>query len=565
MALDARLLDRRSFVCASAASLGSLVLAGCSMGATAPEGSEAMSDEDPLDATTVDVGIERPVCLDPYGASDPAAAQIVFQVFDPLTRFDFETGALTCLAAESYLVSEDQRTFTFTLKEATFHDGQPVRAVDFKRAWDRLVSPDSGAASVWSVPSREHLLALVEGYDAVRSGSAASLAGVSCPDERTLVVQLSTPYADFPCVVADPRLAPVPAQAEDDPEAFGLHPVGNGPFMVDGALSPDEDTLDLIRFEDYAPTPATVGRVRMRFQESVTDSFRAFESGDLVVSACPIENVDANAASWKSSDDERLHLSVNRHTVLGTEPIVSYLVCNTEIGPLDNPDVRRAISMAIDRDGLSKRVFRDVRMPAYGIVPPDVPGYREEGWSAAAHNLTNANQLLDAAYPKQAGGERDISLTLLYSSDSGHQKAMEEIASDLEGVGISCELEEVAFEDLYDRLQAGTFELARIDWEPDVPVMDNVLFPLFHSSSIGGHNYARYANERVDELIDEARSIASNAERLERLRTAEGIIAADMPVIPYIFGAHAVVGTRRIAKLLIDPLGYAHFYEAELA
>ena len=142
---------------------------------------------------------------------------------------------------------------------------------------------------------------------------------------------------------------------------------------------------------------------------------------------------------------------------------------------------------------------------------------------------------------------------------------MEEIASDLEGAGISCELEEVAFEDLYDRLQAGTFELARIDWEPDVPVMDNVLFPLFHSSSIGGHNYARYANERVDELIDEARSIASNAERLERLRTAEGIIAADMPVIPYIFGAHAVVGTRRIAKLLIDPLGYAHFYEAELA
>lgn len=565
MAQDARLIDRRSLVCASMASLGSLTLVGCAgVGGDAPEADDT-GEVDELAAETIEVGIARPVCLDPYGATAPADVQIVFQLFDPLTRYDFETGTLTCLAAESYLVSEDQRTLTFTLRDATFHDGQSVRAIDFKRAWDRLVSPKSAAAKQWASPSVAHLLALVEGYDAVRSGTSSSLAGVSCPDERTLVVKLSAPYADFPSVVADPRLAPVPEAAEDDPQAFAASPVGNGPFKVDGALEDGGEGLDLLRFDDYAPAPAEVARVLMTFQESVTDSFRAFESGDLTVSACPIENADANAASWKSNDDERLQLNANRHIVLGSEPVVSYLACNTASQPLDNPDVRRAISMAIDRDALSKRVFRDVRMPAYGIVPPDVPGYREEGWSAAQHDVTGANRLLDAVYPKDEEGERGLNISLLYSTDCGHQKAMEEIVSDLEEAGIACELEEVEFDELHRRLDAGEFSLARVDWTPDVPVMDNVLFPLFHSSCIGAHNYARYANERVDELIDEARTLASNTERQERLRAAEGIIAADMPVIPYIFGAHAVAGSRRIAKLLIDPQGYAHFFEAQLA
>ena len=95
--------------------------------------------------------------------------------------------------------------------------------------------------------------------------------------------------------------------------------------------------------------------------------------------------------------------------------------------------------------------------------------------------------------------------------------------------------------------------------------MDNVLFPLFHSSAQGGFNFSRYANQRVDELIDQARATASGTERIARLREAEDVIAADMPVIPYIFGAHAVVGSRQVEKLLIDPYGYAHLGEAELA
>ncbi|MBM6756474.1 ABC transporter substrate-binding protein [Collinsella tanakaei] len=560
------MMDRRALLGAAAAGLGALALGGCSTGG-ADEGSDAgIASVDVVDDSTIVVGIDQPVCLDPYFASAPASAQAVFQLFDPLTRYDFETGALTCLAAESYRVSEDQQTFTFTLRDATFHNGDSVRASDFKRAWERLVSPESAAATAWGGPSwAGHLLALVEGYNELRSGAASSLSGVSCPDDRTLTVKLTRPYAEFPYIVSALGLAPVPTSAEDDPVAFGAAPVGNGPFMVAAEQGHPDDAFDLVRFEEYLPMPAQIERVRFSFQEGVSESYRAFESDDLMVSACPFNEVDANAASWKSNDDERLQLNSSRHMVLGSEPVVSYLVCNTTVGPLNDAAIRRALSMAIDRDALSKRVFRDARMPAYGIVPPDIPGYREEGWAAAEYDVSAATDALDALYSKGSDGERDCAISLLYSADSGHKNAMELIAEDFEAVGVTCELEEVSFEELYERLEAGTFQLARIDWTPDVPCMDNVLFPLFHSSAQGGFNFSRYANQRVDELIDQARATASDTERIARLREAEDVIAADMPVIPYIFGAHAVVGSRQVEKLLIDPYGYAHLGEAELA
>ena len=95
------MMNRRALLGATAAGLGALALGGCSTGG-ADEGSDAgIASVDVVDDSTIVVGIDQPVCLDPYFASAPASAQAVFQLFDPLTRYDFETGALTCLAAES--------------------------------------------------------------------------------------------------------------------------------------------------------------------------------------------------------------------------------------------------------------------------------------------------------------------------------------------------------------------------------------------------------------------------------------------------------------------------------
>ena len=95
--------------------------------------------------------------------------------------------------------------------------------------------------------------------------------------------------------------------------------------------------------------------------------------------------------------------------------------------------------------------------------------------------------------------------------------------------------------------------------------MDNVLYPLFDSASIGSRNYARYSDEQVDALISEARGQVGEEVRIELLQQAEDIVAADCPVIPYLFGGFSFSGTQELESLPVDPLGYAHLAEAELA
>lgn len=528
----------------------------------ASEGSDALAAQK---AVSLTFGLVTPAGIDPCRLVDASGEQVAHQLFDPLTRFDCETGILTCLAAERYEASEDQTTFTFTLRDATFHDGTPVRASDFKRAWERLASPNAeGSTAAGPVANRSYLLSLIEGYEALCAGDAWDLSGVTCPDDRTLVVKLVEPYADFPFVAAALCLAPVPAAADDDPEGFARLPIGNGPFMLESPYEQGDEEISLVRYDGYALAAPSLERVTFLVFDRFSEVFRAFEAGDVAVSSCPIENVDANAADWKSSDDERLELNRGRHTVLATSPVVSYLVCNTAAEPFDSPAFRRALSMAIDRDGLVKSVFRDARMPADGIVAPMVPGYRPEAWPYAVYDAQAASDLLDAACPRGTDGERGVEISLVFGSGGGHENAMEAIARDLEAVGVTCALEPVEFEDLHARLADGNFQLARVDWTMDVMSMDNVLFPLFHSSCVGGSNYSRFADEQVDELIDEARSEQRAAERTSLLQQAEDIVARDCPVIPYLFGARAHVGTRAIECLPFDSFGYAHLDEAEL-
>lgn len=558
MPMDRRTLLRASLMLAAAP------LAGCVQG----EGDTGSTDVGSMEAEADRVltfGIVTPTCIDPYGICEPGGLQVASQLFDPLMRFDYELGVLSCCAAERVEAADDSRTFTFTLRDACFHDGAPVRAVDFKRAWERVVRPDEDTESLMGPSRAAFLLSLVEGYADFRDGSASELAGVACPDDRTLVVSLAAPYADFPAVVADCRLAPIPAAISDNPAGFARMPIGNGPFMLAEAFGEQAASIELVPFTEHADAPLGVDRVSFALHDRIIDAYRAFEAGDIMVAPCPVENVDANAADWKTTDDERLELTARRRTVLASEPLVSYLVCNTSAKPLDKPGLRYAISMAIDREALVRSVFRDVRMPAGGIVPPMVPGYRDDSWPYADYDPQAASELLDTLYPRDADGERDIQLTLTYCADGGQHNAVEAIVADLAAVGITCTPEAVGFDDLHQRLAEGNFQLGRVDRTIDFMSMDNVLYPLFHSSNIGVSNYARYADDQVDELLEEARSQDRDSERIEILQRVEDIVAGDCPVIPYLFGARAHVGARTVERLPFDATGVARIAKAELA
>ena len=109
------------------------------------------------------------------------------------------------------------------------------------------------------------------------------------------------------------------------------------------------------------------------------------------------------------------------------------------------------------------------------------------------------------------------------------------------------------------------FQVGRLGWIADYPIMDNFLYPLFHSDSLGGDNRSGYTNPEFDAKVDEARTIVDNGERVAKMQEADAMVAADCPVIPIMFYTHTIAGSDRIKHLYVDPQKHADLGTAELA
>lgn len=545
---------RRALLSAAAAT-PVLGLAGC-WGDTHVESQPA--DSDPVaDQLRYYIGI--PAAIDPYGVSEEFGLQVAFQLFDPLMRYDFAASQLKGLAASSFEVSDDARTFTFTLSSATFHNGDPVTSTDFKRAWERLVNPPQELKKAHGSSPSAYLLSLVRGYRELLAGSASELAGVTCPDDRTLKVELTAPYADFPYVCAHPALAPVPAAALEDPGSFYTKPIGNGPFYLVDAWK-EGHNISLLRYDSYYRAGASIDGVLFSVLDSGDTAVKRFEADALDVSR--FYPVQANAAvdSYGQSDDGDT-VSEGQGVLLGAEMSVYYLACNVKADPLASATVRRAISLLIDRKSICDALYAGTMLPADSIVPPGVAGRPDEGWEYAKHDPDKASELLDTV-AKMSAGSRGIKVSLGFSSSGGHEKVMDAIVQSLLKAGIEVTEEKSDLSKLEEDSTRARLNLVRLDWTPDTPTLDAALYPLFHSGS--AQNAGGYEHAEVDAALDEARSLADDQARLARCLDALNIVADDMPVIPLMYYTHRLVAAKRVTRLYVDPQGFAHLAEAEI-
>lgn len=551
--------------------MGALALAAA--GAAAGCGGAQDSTEAPVVAKSLTMCIPRPASIDPALVSDEAGAEIASQLFEPLTAIDFTTGEVLGAAARRFDVSDDGLQVTFRLRESTFSNGDAVTSESFRLAWERVARPprDAGAGEGTDAPNA-YRLALVQGYDEFRSGAADRISGISCPDDETLVVSLSSPYAAFPMVAAHPSLAPVPAVAREDPDAFARKPVGNGPYALGDALSSSSTALHLTGSKTYRDGAPAVSAVHLVMQQDAVERYRRFLTGDADVSDCPIDEA-AQAEARVGRSEDGMTISDGGRLVVGSDLSTSCLVLNLSAAPLDSVDVRRAIARAIDREEICDKIMRGAAAPADGVVAPGFLGYREGAWGDAVLDIAGARSLVDGyrgaagtdgSAPSAPSGDT-VEVSLVYASDSGQDMIMEAVAGDLEAVGISCAVEAVDADELEERLAAGTFSIARMDLVGDMPTQDAVLYPYFHSASIGARNFSGYRDAQFDALLDAARAQEDEDSREELYAQADAQLAHDVPVVPLVFGSRLTVGSDRIERLAVDPCGSVRFASAELA
>lgn len=545
-------IGRRTFLKGSAAASALMALAACKKddgGATAEAGTEG---------ATAKVYINNPVSIDPYNCQESEGTQVCYQMFDCLTDFDYEKGELIPAAAESWTSNDDGTEFTFTLKEGCkFHNGDPVDAESFVRGWTRLVDPKTNTDSPSAVT---YHISMVDGYDALAAGETDVLSGVSAPDDKTFVVKLATPYADFPYVASHPALAPVPAVALEDFNAYFTAPVGNGPFMMDGKWV-DGQYINLKRFEDYNGDKPKIAAIQFNIQKDMETAYKEFQAGNYDFCDVPTAQITSAQDTYGLSDDGYT-ITPGKQMLLGDEASVYYLTINNTDPLLKDVNLRKAISLAINRQAICDTIFSGTRTPAANIIPPGIAGYEDDVWADSHYDKDAAVALLDQYYPADADGKRNVTFQLSFNGDGNHKDIMTAIQADLAEVGIDATLDQGEWAAILDRYQNGDYQTGRLGWIADYPIMDNFLYPLFFTGN--GDNRSLYSNAEVDAALEAARQTVDDDTRITALQEVNKKISEDMPVVPIFFYKHTYVGSDKVKSAYVDPSKKIHLKSADM-
>ena len=548
-------MKRRSFVQGGLAASTLAALSACGKKSTTTDSGD---DAGAATGSTFRYYVSNPDCIDPYNLNEDQGTQVSINLFDPLTDYDYMAGELLPKAAESWEPNEDATQFTFHLVEgATFHNGDPVDSESFKRAWTRVVSPTYGHANPGVL---DYHLGMVKGHDELLAGDTDEFAGLSCPDELTFVVELTDSFADFPYVCAHPALSPVPQAAVDDPESFYKAPIGNGPFKMDGEWV-DGQYINMVRNDDYYGTVPTIAALQFNIQKDVETAYREFQAGNYEKSEVPSAQTKDALATYGESEDG--HTATPGHQFLtGEELAVYYLNMTVTDEVLQDVDVRRAVSLAINRQAICDNLFEGLRKPADNILPPGIPGYEEDSWAYSHYDKDAAIKLLDKNYPADADGKRDIAIALSYNPEGGHKEIMEMVQADLEAVGISCTSDTREWSAILDDYRKGNTQAGRLGWTADYPTADNFLYSIFYGTS--GDNCSMYANDEVDKALDEARKTIDDDERIAAMAEVSKLIGEDAPVAPIMYYTHREITNDQVEEFVFDAGRHSHLETAKM-
>jgi oligopeptide transport system substrate-binding protein len=515
--------------------LAGVLVAVAACGGDEETGTTAAGGEEAVSGGIFSYFIIEPSFIDPFNGQESEGIAVIQCVFDSLVAFDPITSALLPAAADSWEANADASVWTFHLnKDAKFHNGRGVTAADFKYAWERICNPVNESEISY------HLEA-VKGYEAMQEGTATELEGVKAIDDYTLEVTLAYPFGDFELFVGHPSLGPVPKEEVDkDPAAFADMPIGNGPFKMAAPWQHDQ-LIQIVRNDDYYGQKAYLDGVDFKIFKDEETAYLEFQAGNLDFTQVPTGQLEAAKAQYGASADGWT-IEPGKQVLTGAYIGTNYAIYNTEDEFLKNADLRRALSLAVNRQAICDTVYEGARKPATGIVSEGIAGYLPDQFPYDKYDVEQAKQYLEkAGYP---GGEGLPELTVIFNSGAGHEKIYALVQADWAAIGVKTKLEGIEWAQFLDTRDAGDFQISRSGWVGDYPSMDNFLYPLLQSSA--ADNDGKYNNPAFDALLQDARTTADTADRIAKYQEAERLAGEDAPVLALVNYAHKDVGSDRI-------------------
>ncbi len=456
-----------------------------------------------------------PDTLDPHKSNGNTASVILADLFLGLTTADIG-GNVVLGAAESYVVSPDGLTYTFKLRPGmAWSDGTPVTAEDFVYSYRRVQQPETAARYAqwfWAVKNAQ----------AINQGKAAAdQMGVRAVDPLTFEVTLAVPSPIFLELNATIMGYPVPRHVVEkfgaEWTAPGNH-VGNGAYKLTERVPQTRVTL-VKNAGFYDAANVKIDEVNFFPTENLGTAFNRFRAMELDV----VLNFPPEQIGWiRTNLAKELRSAPN----LG----VYYFLVNGKKKPFDDVRVRKALSAAIDREGMISKLFDTGVTPAYSLVPVVVPNYNvgvaDIAGRPQAERVAEAKKLLvEAGY----GPSKPLKFALHFDTLEENRKMAVAMSAMWKPLGVEVELVNSEFRDIQRRARTGEYDVMRFAYFSPFADASGYL-NLYRSGDTS--NYAGFSNPDFDRLMAEANSIADMTKRAETMHAAEKILMDSYAIIP---------------------------------
>jgi len=465
-------------------------------------------------------------------------SNIDYAVWTPLTTIEAGTGDLVPGVAEEW-TSDDQKTWTIKLQDGwTFHDGSPVTAQSFVDSWN-------ATATAANALNGNAQMAIIEGYDEMNppkgKPTATELSGLEAVDELTLRVTLKEPNSLFPYLIANPVFAPMPEGAADDLKSFATHPIGNGPYKLrDGGFDADDQDVYLVPYEDYAGEPAEVDEIDLRIYQDPATIYTDFQAGSIDLALLDGDNL---ATAKEEFPDQVVDVDFPALVYLGFPAYDDRFT----------PEIREAISMAIDREAIVEGLLQGNGTPATGLAPDVLTGGGEAECPSCTFDADAAKQALDDA----GGWSGDL---VLYTyQDPTNERVLEAVTNQIRSnLGIEdVKFEALPIDQLYERFGAQSIDgpslaYAGASFPHLFALADQMLNP-GQLLNVTGYDNPEFTQAMTAAVTENA----SIEDTTEQVRAAVDQALADAPIAPLFWPQGGLVHSEKVSNVVPEFLGGA--------
>ncbi|MCQ0023856.1 ABC transporter substrate-binding protein [Streptomyces somaliensis DSM 40738] len=488
------------------------------MAATACGGSKGDEGKDdssgkPAGYVSIDVG-EPQKPLIPADTNENNGSYVIQSLFTQLLDFDAK-GEIVYTNAES-VETKDSKVWTVKLKKGwKFHNGEAVTSQSYIDAWNWY-------ANVKNAQQNSFWFSDIQGYDDVHpekgEPKADKMSGLKAIDDTTFTITLKTKVPYFNYKLGYATWAPLPKVFFDDPKAFGKKPVGNGPYQFE--RWDHKKLIQVKAFDGYqGPNKAANKGIQFKNYATVEAAYRDVVSGNLDI----IRQVGP-------TDLPKYKQDLGEGAIEQDYAAVQSLVPAFYSKPFKgvDPKVIQGLSMAIDRDTITKTVLNNTRTPATSFTPPQVKGNQKLGTDVFTYNPAKAKKLVT-----EGGGVPGNKVFIQYNSDGGHKEWVTAVCESIRNAtGVDCvgDPKPDFPTDLEARDNDQVKGMYRGGWVADYPINVNFIKELYHSKAES--NNGRFSDKEIDAMMAKGDNANSLEEAVKAYQEVEKKLVEKMPAIP---------------------------------